>query len=244
MKRIFLRNNIIRGDQIILDAEESNHLMNALRHKTGDQIIVSDENEYEYITVISEYTDGKVFLKIKEKNPLSKKKLSVTLVQGLCKGEKMDLIVQKATELGITEIIPLETSRTVVRLEKNKAEKRVERWQRIALEAAKQCGTSKVPEVKNIVRLSDFLKNMGKDENYLLFWEEEKQTRLRNILDSLTGNAITLIIGPEGGFDEKEVVLLRERGALSVSLGERILRTETAGIAAMACVMYHHGDLG
>lgn len=244
MKKIFLRDNIKSGNQIILNFEESNHLMNALRYRLGDEIIVSDEIAQEYHTIIKEFSGGQVLLEIKRTSLISENNLKITLIQGLCKGEKMDFIVQKATELGVCEIIPLETMRTIVKLDNKKAEKRVERWQKIALEAAKQCGTSVVPQIRNIIKLTEYAKEMTGRENYLLFWEEEKDRKLKETLDSIKGNKLKLIIGPEGGFDEKEVVVLRENGALPVSLGERILRTETAGIGAISCVMYHYGDLG
>lgn len=244
MKRIFLSNNELEGENIFLNQEESNHIMNSLRHKIGDKILVSDEKDWEYTTEIVDYHKGKVTLKIEKMSSLQKSAKEIVLVQGLCKGEKMDFIVQKSTELGIKKIIPLETMRTIVKLDKAKGVKKVERWQKIAFEAAKQSNAPIIPKVSQIKTLKEFAESIESRAKCILFWEEEDTLYLRDILGESGEEKIFLLIGPEGGFDEKEVKFLEEKGAITVSLGEKILRTETAAIAATTCVMYHFGELG
>lgn len=244
MKKIFLSSNKLEGEKIFVNPEESNHIMNSLRHKIGDKILVSNEIDKEYQTEIIDYEKGQVILKIEEVFPLQKSEKEIVLVQGLCKGEKMDFIIQKATELGVKKIIPLETMRTIVKYDKIKGEKRVERWQKIAAEAAKQSNASLIPQVSQIKKLKDFGNNLEEKTKYILFWEEEDTLYLRNVLAETNEGKIVLIIGPEGGFDEQEVKILEEKGVITVSLGNKILRTETAALAATTCVMYHFGELG
>ena len=244
MKKIFLENNELQGDYIKVNLEESNHIMNALRHKIGDEIVVSNEDDKEYITEISDYSEGVITLKIKDIIPLQKSELEIILYQGLCKGDKMDFIIQKATEVGISSIIPIETMRTIVKLDSGKSEKKVERWQKIASEAAKQSNAPFIPQIGSVTNIKEMINSLEKDVKYILFWEEEKSLKLREALNKISEKRIALIIGPEGGFDEKEVSFLKEKGVISVSLGEKILRTETAAIAASTCVMYHFGELG
>ncbi len=244
MKRIFLKDNEIKGEYIFVNSEESNHIMKSLRHKIGDKIIVSNEEDKEYITEIFDYSEGIVKLTIKNTLPLHKSDKEIILFQGLCKGDKMDFIIQKATELGISKIIPIETMRTIVKFDQGKSGKKVERWQKIAIGAAKQSNAPFVPNISPVVNLKEMVNSLEKDVKYILFWEEEKNLKLREALNKISEKRIALIIGPEGGFDEKEVSLLKEKGIISVSLGEKILRTETAAIAASTCVMYHFGELG
>lgn len=244
MKKIFLENNELQGDFIKVNSEESNHIMNALRHKIGDEIVVSNEDDKEYITEISDYSEGIITLKIKDIIPLQKSELEIILYQGLCKGDKMDFIIQKATEIGISSIIPIETMRTIVKLDLGKSGKKTERWQKIAAEAAKQSNAPFIPKIGSVTNIKEMINSLEKDVKYILFWEEEKNLKLREALNKISEKRIAMIIGPEGGFDEKEVSLLKEKGVISVSLGEKILRTETAAIAASTCIMYHFGELG
>ncbi len=244
MKKIFLKNNTIKDEFILVNSLESNHIMNSLRYKIGDQIIVSNEDDLEYTTKIIDYTKGNLKLKIEEAKPLQKNKREITLVQGLCKGDKMDFIIQKATEMGIRKIIPVETMRTIVKLDDKKSMKKIERWQKIADEAAKQSNAPLIPEVSKVNTLRDIEQNIEKNTKYILLWEEEKELKLSEVLKKTTEEKIVLIVGPEGGFDEREVNTLKEKGVYVVTLGEKILRTETAALAASAIVMYHFGELG
>jgi 16S rRNA (uracil1498-N3)-methyltransferase len=169
--------------------------------------------------------------------------VKITLVQGLNKGDKMEYIVQKATELGVTDIIPMICHRSVVRLEGVKAVDRQERWQRVALEAAKQCRRAIIPKVHEIQNISEVLEKIPLGTLSFLPWEQEKSFGLREILSGDKKESVFIFIGPEGGFEEKEVKQAIDKGVAVVTLGDRILRTETAGLACAAIVMFQWGDI-
>ena len=183
-----------------------------------------------------------------EKTVVDEPGLRLTLVQGLPKGDKMDFIIQKATELGVNRIIPLACERAVVKLTGDKQQRRLDRWQRIALEAAKQCRRPDIPEVAALATWEDVLAGMGKNTTALLPWEMENTTSLKKALidcenlDSVID--LYVFIGPEGGFTAAEVSLACSHGVRPVTLGPRILRTETAGLAVLTMILYQFGELG
>ncbi len=249
MKKIFLGQNELRDGYIFVNPQEANHIMNALRYKVGQELLVSDQKEKEYLTEIEGYQGQELLLRIKESRPLKEEKTQIILVQGLPKADKMEYIIQKAVELGAVEIVPLQTMRSLVKLEGSKADKRRERWQKIAEQAAKQSGASQIARLADIVTLKEYLKNMPEDFTQIVLWEEEEELGLGQLLNSIEkieGQQVkvALIIGPEGGLDPAEVDLLLASGARTASLGERILRTETASLAALSLVQYHFGELG
>lgn len=247
MRRFFVTSAAIKDNKVHIKGAEAHHLTKVLRLKEGEQIIVFDGTGLEYQVVITKIADDYVDGAIKGVTSSTRDtKVATTLVQGIPKGDKMDLIVQKCTELGISKIIPLITERTVVKLDDNKKRKRQERWQKIAQEAAKQCQRSTVPEIMGILTWQQYLDYLMKEqEKILVLWEDEKTQGLKNYLRSqIALNDYTLVIGPEGGLSSGEVEELRAKGAVSVSLGPRILRTETAGLAALTMLLYELGDLG
>lgn len=185
--------------------------------------------------------EGKI---LEEFNPGGEAPLRLTLVQGLSKGDKMDIIIQKTTELGVAAVIPLRCRRSVVQLTPAKARERQQRWQRVALEAAKQCRRAVVPRVAEVMDLPAVLDLLPYGTLALIPWEMEKKLALKQVLKGQSPSEVFIFIGPEGGFDAAEVALARERGVIPVSLGPRILRTETAGPAVVAMVLYELGDLG
>lgn len=170
----------------------------------------------------------------------------VTLAQGLAKGDKLDLVVQKATELGVSRIAPLQLDRCVVQLDRAKGEARATRWRRIAEEASRQSGSAEVPRVDEPSSLREFLQAArARGERVALLYEEQDQdVRLGEWLRAQAGEPIALIVGPEGGISPAEVEAVREAGGAVLSLGPKILRTETVGIAALAIVLHLSGDLG
>lgn len=171
--------------------------------------------------------------------------LRVTLVQALAKGDRFDTVVQKATELGVARIIPVNSERVVVRLTSDKADRRRERWQRIATEAAEQCRRPQVPAVDPVIDFSEALGLVPKDALSLFFWEEERRVALKDVLRSRPpADEVLVFIGPEGGFTGQEAAAAADRTTVSVSLGPRLLRTDTAGPVAVALVLYEWGDLG
>lgn len=249
MHRFYVPGETFSGPEVVVDAEEYRHLAHVLRLKPGDAVQLFNGTGLEYEGVIkylakdhAGITVGGLITETRE-SPLN-----IQLVQGIPKGDKMDFIIQKAAELGVKGIVPLEAERSIVRLEGRKKEERRERWQKVAVEAVKQCRRSVVPMVAMPQGLRDLLKTLSSDNLLLIPWEEGGRS-LKALLndpaaDNYKDKPIYIFIGPEGGWDCKEIKQATEYGAVTVSLGPRILRTETAGLAAIAAVMYQWGDLG
>jgi 16S rRNA (uracil1498-N3)-methyltransferase len=266
MIRIFLPPQKLNSDQIIIDDENASYLSIVLRAKPGEIITIFDGSGQRYICRILQVHRKEVVVEKIKKEPCSAESpLKITLAQGLPKSDKMDLIVQKSTELGVRRIIPLITERSQVR-----HTEKAERWRKIALSASQQCGREKIPEIEEVLSFEKFLKNtpltpldrgeqfpllkkgpacpVGRDEGRFLniiFSEEQKEINLKKILNDFKASKnIVLLIGPEGGFSGEEVSASVEKGFIEASLGPRILRTETAPIAAISILQYELGDMG
>ncbi|MEE8329400.1 MAG: 16S rRNA (uracil(1498)-N(3))-methyltransferase [Thermodesulfovibrionia bacterium] len=240
MIRIFLPPEDITSKQIIIRGEQARHLSLVLRVKTGDSLAIFDGQGHRYICKISSVHKKEVLAEKINKEPYSAEStVSITLAQGVPKGNKMDFIVQKSTELGVKKIIPLITEYSQVR-----KTGRIERWRKIALSASQQSGREKIPEIAEPVNFKGFL--AMNDICYgIIFSEGEKGQSLKKTLNDIqAANMITLLIGPEGGFSEDEVSTAIQKGFISVSLGPRILRTETAPITALSIIQYELGDMG
>lgn len=247
MNRFFVLPAQIKNKVITITGSDVNHIARVLRLKIGDQIMVSDGTGREYLASLTRIGDQKVESVVTESLISDHEPpLDVYLLQGIPKGDKMDLIIQKCTEIGVRKIIPIDMERTIVRLTGEKAEKRKIRWQRVAEEAAKQCQRSIVPEVAPICDLSQAIRELPGGTMILMPWEVEKDAGLKDFLrhNSSFSGSVALIIGPEGGISRDEVILAEEHGAKRVSLGPRILRTETAGMVALSIILYELGDLG
>ena len=247
MRRFFVEEKDIKEDQVTIKGDEARHIVQVLRLKEKDKIKVFTGKGKEYSIEIKEAGKKEVIGKIlKESRLNTEPAVEITLIQGIPKSNKMDFIVQKVTELGVKRIIPVITQRTIVKLNEEKARARRNRWQRIALEAAKQSGRAIIPEVDEVTTFVQALNNISEENLNLIPWEEEETTSLKKVLKPITDHRvpITVFIGPEGGFTSGEVEAAKKRGALSVSLGPRLLRTETAGLAALVMILYELGDLG
>lgn len=230
-----------------LQGPEREHLVRVLRLSIGDEIIGFDNTGAEYKAQIQEIGEESVTCKIlAEDFPEVEAKAQIYLVAGLSKGEKMEWVIQKGTELGMAGLIPLRTKRAVMKLEGSKAQNRVERWQKIAAEAAKQSHRVKEPEIFPVSNWKDIVGLLPADTQWLIPYENEKSQGLKTVLDKLDPQKpIAILIGPEGGFEEKEVQWSQdELKAQSVTLGPRILRAETAALAALTLVLGYTGDLG
>lgn len=230
-----------------LRESEREHLVRVLRLSPGDKLIGFDNTGTEYTGVILKIEDKSVTCRIlSTEHPDVEAHTAVYLVAGLSKGEKMEWVIQKGTELGMAGLIPLRTKRAVMRLEGSKAQERVGRWQKIASEAAKQSHRVQEPEIMAVCDWKDLAKQLPEGTQWLIPYEEEKTQRLASVLAKLEPERpIAILIGPEGGFDPAEVALAQtELGAQSVSLGPRILRAETAALASLTMVLAYFGDLG
>lgn len=224
------------------------HIKKVLRLKEGQELEICDGEGMDYRVSIDTIDNEKINTSIEEVYPSKKESnIEVTLYQGLPKSMKMDIIIQKCTELGIHSIIPVSTNRTIVKIENPKAEtKKIERWQRIAYEAAKQSKRGRVPYIGNVKNLQNIWKDLCENDLNIIAYENESTKGLKSILHNNTTiiKKIGIIIGPEGGFEKQEIEMAKANGALSFTLGPRILRTETAGFTALTIVMYALGDIG
>jgi 16S rRNA (uracil1498-N3)-methyltransferase len=241
MSRFFVAPDAVGDSSIrITDREDLHHMMKVLRLKPGDEIDVSDGTAWEYRGVLRLVTAEAAEADIVDKQAFAREPLlSITLYQGMPKQGKMEMIIQKAVELGASRIVPVFTDRSVV-TDNGKMDKKIQRWQKIADEAVKQCRRGKIPEIGQDRTFSQMAEEL-KDYDLVLFpYENEEDRSLKAGLRSLKEkpNNLAIIIGPEGGFSDREAALLKEKGAHCVTLGKTILRTETAGLATIAMVMY------
>ena len=233
MHHFFVKQDQIQEKKIRITGEDGNHLQKALRAKEGERILISDEQGFEYTCEISEITEGEVIAKILWKEEADRElPVRLTLFQGLPKGDKMELVIQKAVELGAVRIVPVETKRSVVKLDEKKAEKKQSRWQAIAESAAKQSKRAVIPEVLPALSMKEALKEAEELDMLLIPYElaegmDETRKRLQEVKEKRTAG---IFIGPEGGFEEAEVEMAVQAGAYPITLGKRILRTETAGL--------------
>lgn len=260
MSRFFVdQKNIGAGTIFLDDREDLHHMIKVLRLSVGDEIDVSDGAEWEYHAVITSLDKDGGEAKILDKQKFSAEpEIKVTLFQGIPKQGKMETIVQKCVELGVNRIIPVFMVRTVV-ADKGNFDKKIQRWQKVSNEAVKQCRRGIIPEVSQPVKIEDVLEMFDEFDLVLFPYENEDGTTIKDVLRTLAagcsgidaeGNgaeggsmaakpkSIAIIIGPEGGFSDEEADLITEKGGKSVSLGKTILRTETAGMTALAMTMY------
>ena len=219
--------------------------MKVLRLRAGDFVTVFDNSGWEYEAVIETLTSERGELKIVKSHATGRDpSIPITLAVGLTKGEKLDWVVEKATELGVSGVIPFLSSYTVPKPDTDKIHKRAERWRKIAVSAAKQCGRSRIPEVRSLCSFENFLREPWPETLKLIFWENETEQSLRELFQKCPGaNSVLLAVGPEGGFSKSEVELANARGFQSVHMGRRILRAETAALAALTIVQFLWGDL-
>lgn len=189
-------------------------------------------------------TNNEIILSIlKHMDSSTESNVHITLVQGLPKSDKMDFIVQKSTELGVANIIPVITERVIVKIDESNEKKKVDRWNKIALEASKQSGRTRVPIVENVVNLENIVEKLSKYDIVIVPYECERENTIKAILTNIHTNVkdVAVVIGPEGGFSESDIVILKSMDNVKlVSLGKRILRTETAGITTIAMLLYEY----
>ena len=242
MPRFFVDKKDITDKEIHITGEDVKHITKVLRLRVGEELEVCDKCGTDYRCVISSFGDGEVVAEIKESMKNSAEPpVEVTLYQGMPKSDKMDYIIQKCVELGISRIVPVITKRTVS-VPKD-AEKKTARWQKIAEEAAKQCGRGAIPTVEVAIDFKEAMRRFAEDNaKNLMPYECERENSLKTVLKETDGSKFNIFIGPEGGFDEKEVELAKGSGAKVVTLGPRIMRTETAPLAVVSAIMYELGD--
>lgn len=244
MRKFFVFSNQILENEIKILGEDVNHIRNVLRLEKGEQIKVCDKDlskNYicEIIALSKEYINCII---IEETELDAEGNVNLTVYQGLPKADKMELIIQKCTELGVSSFVPVEFSRSIVKLNQKDSYKKIERWQKIAEMAAKQSKRDLVPEIKNLININTLCSRVENYDLVLLAYENEDKNSLKNELLKIKNTEdkikIAVIIGPEGGIEEKEVEVLKNSGAKVVTLGKRILRTETAALSMASIIMY------
>lgn len=242
MHHFFVEPTQICGDTIAIEGSDLNHMKNVLRIKPGEQVEISDGSSNRYICEVDEYEQDAARLHICDKIPDDVELPSkIYLFQGLPKADKMELIIQKAVELGVYEVVPVVTKRAVVKLDEKKAAKKVARWNAIAEGAAKQSGRNRIPEVHDVMTFAEVLEFAKSLDVRLIPYEKaEGMGTMKSAVDQIKpGESIGVFIGPEGGFEEAEIEQAMEQEIIPVSLGKRILRTETAGLTILSILMYH-----
>lgn len=242
MYHFFVEREQFRDDGITVIGSDVNHIKNVLRMKSGEQVLISDKQGGDYLCEIKEFAQETVLFGILEARGSGMElPARVHLFQGLPKGDKMELIIQKAVELGAYRIIPVETKRVVVKLDAKKEEARVKRWNAISESAAKQSKRSMIPEVTGVATFREALQ-MAEDFSLKLIPYEcaAGMQETRKLLEKAEpGMDIAVFIGPEGGLEGEEIRMAEENGIIPVTLGKRILRTETAGLCILSALMIH-----
>lgn len=240
MPRFFAEPENINGNIITLYSDDAVHISRVLRGKAGDILTVCDGKGNDYTAEITSVSDKSVTLEIKETFVTkSEPSVRITLYQGLPKGDKMETIIQKCVELGVCGIVPVNTERCIVKIDKNKENKKMERWRKIAESAAKQSGRGIIPSMGQVVSFENALKEASSMDGAVIPYELEEKNGLKSFLDGFKGESLAVFIGPEGGFSIDEIEKAVKSGVVPVTLGKRILRTETAGMAAVANILFY-----
>lgn len=239
MPKFFIDKNEISRGQARLLGEDEKHIKTVLRAREGEEVTLCDGEGMDYLCRIASLERG-VLLDVLSQTPCeTEPKTKLTLYQGLPKADKMEWIIQKCVEIGIDRIVAVATERAIVKLDKKEG-KKLERWQKIAEAAAKQSGRGKIPEVcQRVLKFAEAMEEAaGLDGAVIPYEKEPLENGLRQFVSGFSGSTAGIFIGPEGGFSEEEIALAKEKGIRPVSLGKRILRTETAGMATAAILLY------
>lgn len=243
MPKYFVDSENIKGNIISIAGEEAKHILSVMRMSTGDEIVVCDGKNHDFLCRIAETGKGFLEAEIVERHLCeTEAETEITLFQGLPKSDKMEFIIQKCVEIGVKRIVPVSTERAVVKIEKGgKEEKKLERWRKIAEAAAKQSGRGIIPDISGVISFSEAVKEASFLENAIIPYENEKETGIKDFIKKAKKGSVGIFIGPEGGLSENEIKTAVENGIVPVTLGKRILRTETAGMVACAIILYELG---
>jgi 16S rRNA (uracil1498-N3)-methyltransferase len=240
--RIHVESPLAVGTAVALPAQAGEHAVRVLRLSVGDPLVLFNGDGHDCNATITAIGKREVTVRVLDRQAVDRESpLRLTLAQGVARGEKMDLIVQKATELGVARIVPLLTERAEVKLDAARADKRLAHWRAVAASACEQCGRARLPEILPSQALSAWLATLASDTALRLALLPEAATSARAL--RLPDAGAVLVVGPEGGLGERDVALLAEAGFTNLRLGPRILRTETAGLTALAALQALHGDL-
>lgn len=245
MPKFFITNKDINNNEIIISGKDVNHIKNVLRKKVGEQITICNiDLSIDYLCEIIKIEKDTIKCNVSEELiSNSESKIKVTIFQGLPKADKMELVIQKAVELGVYDITPIEMKRCIVKLTEKDKVKKLQRWQKIAEVASKQSGRNTIPKINEIKSIKNICNLFTNYDIVLVAYENEKENKLKNELEKLKLDQkenlkIGIIIGPEGGIDKEEIELLKKQDAKIITLGNRILRTETVALNMLSIIMY------
>lgn len=240
LTRVFVPGPLASGTRLTIAGSAANHITRVLRLRSGDPLTVFDGSGGEFSARLAEFRKDTVLVSVAEHHAVERESpLSLTLLQGVSRGERMDWVIQKATELGATRIVPVLTSRSVVRLDETQAQRKLQHWRGIAIAACEQCGRNRIPEVP---APRDFLAALAPEPAVTRLLLSPAGERRIEALEGI-GAGISVLIGPEGGLEDAEQEAALAAGFTAVRLGPRVLRTETAAVAALTIIQSHFGDL-
>ncbi len=242
MRRFYVDPDEARKEYPQIKGQDFRHMQKVLRHEPGDRVILIDGSGFEYLSVIEKMNSSKAFLSVLDKKwSETASPLELTVAQGFLKEKKMDTIIRHLTELGLTRWIPVISQRSVARPDHRRMHERMRRWNAIAVESMKQCGLSRIPDISEVMTFEALIESKEAYDGKIIFWEEETAP-LKDLFPD-NPKKILVLVGPEGGFSPEEVNHAKGCGFKSASLGPRILRAETASIAACTLLQYLYGDM-
>ena len=248
MPKFFVRDDQINDNKVDIIGEDVNHISNVLRMKVGDEFQVCNSDTTEnYNVEIKSFEKEKIICSIINKmKSEAESDINLKIFQGIPKSDKMELIIQKSTELGIKELIPVDMERCVSKISGKDEKKKIDRWQKISEVAAKQSGRDMIPKIHNVIKINDIVKVISDFDMIIVPYEKAEVYSFKDAIEEIkeydkSNINIGIVIGPEGGFEPSEIVQLREAGAKIVTLGKRILRTETVALAMSSVIMYELG---
>ena len=242
MTRFFVTPEELKPNFLVLTGENAQHAK-VLRLKNGEEVLVCDGQGHECLCAVSDVSEGQFSLVVKSRRGSeSEPAVQVSVYMAFPKGDKLEHVIQKATELGAYEIVAFPSARCVSKPDEKSLKKKLDRWQKIAASAAEQSGRGRIPEVLVLGSYRDALERASKADKALLFYENEQALTLKMAMEQGSCQTISLLTGPEGGLEEKEVAQAREKGFQICTLGKRILRCETAPLCALSAVMYAVGE--
>jgi 16S rRNA (uracil1498-N3)-methyltransferase len=252
MQRYFVTPEQFGADTVRIDGEDARHIAKVMRGKAGDKLIVSDGVSREALVEIAQIEIGEVTVNILESLEMTHEpRIKITVAQSLPKADKMETVIQKCTEIGAVSFVPFLSERTIVQYDERKESKRLDRWRKICKEAAEQAHRNIVPSVGSPLSWKQLLQTFNEYDAVYFCYEKEEGLQLRSsvapwlaLLSPQSGGKVMVVVGPEGGFTPEECLKAEEAGAVSVGLGRRILRCETAGMVAAACILYESGEMG
>lgn len=244
MSRFYVPHDAIRGREILVSGQEAHHITGVMRLEKFDKVVTFDGTGKEYAGFIKDVRTGSLIIEIvEERVPAINEKIRISLIQAIPKREKMDYVVEKATELGVDVIVPVLTKRTIPKWDESKRGLQAERWRKIAREASKQCGRADIPEIEEIAVFSKWVKMRVVKYDLALIAALSDETRcLKDVLKDFCGDRVAVAVGPEGDFTEDEIGSAKDAGFKPVDLGPRVLKSDTAALAVLAIVKYEYSN--